>query len=775
MRILHTLTNTIIGYPKTVLLLVGAFTLFTLVGLTKVQVKSDFALDIPPEDPLLVSNEKVIEHFNQGNNIWIGIKSDNVFQEETLAQIQSITEEVKELEWVIDDEVKSLTTVNNIKGVEEGIEVGAYLKTIPTTEKEFQALASSIRKDNLLNGQLVSEDGQFTVIAVNLEAGFDTDSKAIYANFQKIKAAQPNPDDVYLAGVIAQLEELDIGINKDLDTLVPFALLLILLGYYFTFRTWRGVWLPFSMVLLSIIWTVGIQGWIGIPITVVTSILPMLMIAVSSSYGIHLLHRYYEDIAHHNAIEGTRVALNNIGSALLMTGITSALGTLTLLVFKVGMVREFGILATIGMLAVVTLSLTYMPAMLVLLKKQEHPFITAHTTASNWLTKIGQLAIQLRYGILVGAVVLFVLSVWGITKIQVGDDLANYFREGHRVNQVFNAFNKHLNGTASLNVMIDTGEEDGVKNPIVLKEIEAFQQYAETLPNVGKTNSFTDIIKRINQELHTSDSNYLKVPNSQSLVSQYMLLYSLSGSPGDFSSLVDYDYQRTKVQVMIKSAKQEDQLAILEHLQEYQPRYLESGFDIAIGGRVIERLAFIKYVVEGKILNMIAAILIVFLFCSLVFRSLKIGLVAIVPLVFSMISTLGVMGLLGVRLEMATAIITAIGVGIGVDFAIHFLMRFREELALSCNIETATMATMNTAGRAISFDVLSNILGFSVLLFSTIQPIQNFGGLVAFMMLNVAISTLLLMPAIILIFKPDLVDSKIQSLTTSSNISAANI
>ena len=136
------------------------------------------------------------------------------------------------------------------------------------------------------------------------------------------------------------------------------------------------------------------------------------------------------------------------------------------------------------------------------------------------------------------------------------------------------------------------------------------------------------------------------------------------------------------------------------------------------------------------------------------------GLIAIVPLVFSTIATLGLMGFLGIPLEMATAIITAIGVGIGIDFALHFIMRFKEETILLGDEKLATIQTMQTAGRAISFDVLSNVLGFSVLLLSSLQPVQNFGGLVAMMMIAVAVSTLLLIPAIILVFKPDLTDKK---------------
>ena len=747
---LNKLAYTITQYPKTILLGVGLFTLFALVGLTKVHISTDFDIRIPSDDPISLSHNQVKEHFGMAKDFWIGIKSDNIFQTTTLEQIQSITEAFKAMDGVIAEEVVSLTTVDNIKGVEEGIVIGPYINDIPSSEAEFQALATTIQKDNLLSGQVVSANGRFTVIGGQL--GEDEDTKAAFATLQQIKAAQPNAADIYIAGPFTQLEQLNQGIQKDINLLIPLALLLILIGYYLTFRTWRGVWLPFSMVILSMIWLFGIQGWLGIPISLISSTLPLLMVAVSSSYGIHLLHRYYEDILENNAKIGTKKALIQIGPALLMTGITSALGTLTLLLFKVGLIREFGLLATIGMLVVVVLSLTYMPALLSLLKKQTNPSLITSIHVSSWWTKIAQIAIQFRYAIIVIMVFILGVSIVGITKIKMGQDLAHYFQKGHPVNQSYNAFNSHLNGSFSIEVMMDTGVPGGVKNPMALKEAQAFQQYAEALPNVGTANSFVDVIKRMNQEFHASNPDSLRIPNTPEKVSQFMLLYSLSTSPDNFSRLIDYDYQRMKIKVMLRASKQDEHLALLKQLQQYQPRYLSQGFNLEFGGKAVESLAFIRYIIEGKIINMIAAIFVVFCFCSLLFRTIKLGLIAVVPLMFSMVTTLGIMGFLGIRLELATAVITAIGVGIGIDFAIHFIMRFRKELLQTTDFYTATLQTMTTAGRAISFDVLSNILGFSVLLFSTLQPIRNFGSLVTIMMLTVAISTFLLVPAILMIF-----------------------
>ena len=303
---LHTFLHKVITYPKTVLLLVFVGTLVAFWGLTKVVVNSNFETDLPQNDPLVLSDKRIKAHFGESFYLWIGIKSDNVFQKRTLDKIAAISALVKSYDWVIEEEVKSLTTVNNIKGVEGGIEVGPYLSEIPNNAADFAQLAKDIRADNLLNGHLVSEDGTFTVIAVNMDSAFN--GTLVYKELNELKAQFEGPEELFLGADFVQFRELNKGINADFPRLLPLALLLILIGYYFTFRSWRGVWLPFAVVILSIIWTMGTLGWIGFRLTLVTSTLPLLMIAVSSSYGIHILHRYYEDIIGRTNLEGVKEA-----------------------------------------------------------------------------------------------------------------------------------------------------------------------------------------------------------------------------------------------------------------------------------------------------------------------------------------------------------------------------------------------------------------------------------------------------------------------------------
>ena len=239
------------------------------------------------------------------------------------------------------------------------------------------------------------------------------------------------------------------------------------------------------------------------------------------------------------------------------------------------------------------------------------------------------------------------------------------------------------------------------------------------------------------------------------LVAQYLLLYSMSGDPGDFSDLVDYNYQRAKMRIMLKTTEQDHHKALYVNIRNYVDQNFPKDVKVEFGGDVMFWLAQVNYIVAGKIQNIVLAIIIVMLFCMLVFRSVIGGMLSVIPLAISSILTFGLMGFLGIRLETGTAIITAIGIGIGVDFAIHYILRMREECVKGLNLEEATRATLLTSGKAIIFDVISNIIGFIIFIFSGFIPLQNFGWLISFTMVTVAVGSLLVFPALFSLTRPN--------------------
>ncbi|NOZ03907.1 MAG: RND family transporter [FCB group bacterium] len=755
----------IIGFPKSVLIVVMFLTIYIGLGISKLQTRNNYDSDLPKDDPIIITNDRLEEVFGEKDVILIGIKADNIFNQQTLRKIALISEELKQVEGVVEDQIISLSTLNNIKGRDWGLDVGPFMGDVPETDEEIDRIRQDVMTNNLIYGKLVSKDLSSTIITANIERGYD--QATVYNQVRKITEKYNGPERLYINGEPIIQQEIDLGIQRDISVLLPFALILVLIGFFLSFRNLRGVFLPFIVVVLSIVWTMGIMGWVGLEMTVVSSALPMVMVAVASSYGIHIVHRYYEEIRHKSVAVAVRETIVAMTPPVAMTGITSAAGSATLAVFKVVSIREFGIIAAIGILSALFLTLSVPPALLMLLKKpvRKHKKIR-NSFIDRVLMSLGRFTLDKPGIVLIVTLIIIGFSIVGITRIRIGSDITEMFPKKHSIRQSFDMFNDYLGGARYFNVMISGKKPNTITNPALLRQIEDFQRYAEKLEGVGYTNSFADIIKRIHRVMNSDNLEFERIPDSEALIAQYLLLYSMSGDPGDFEDIVDYDYQRAKIRIMIRTSDQDDHKRLYRDLRHYAKTHFDQGVEIEFAGSVMSWLARIQYIVRGEIQNIIMAIVIIFLFCLIVFRSLSGGLLSIVPLSIATMITFGLMGFIGIRLEMGTSIITAIAVGVGVDFAIHFVSRFKEEFPKTGDTEKATVTTLTTTGKAIIFDMFSNILGFSVLIFSGFTPVQNFGWLVSLTMITSGFGSLVILPPLFAAFKPRFIWGKGKTKTT---------
>jgi hydrophobe/amphiphile efflux-3 (HAE3) family protein len=739
--------------PGLTLAVVLLATLYVGSGVRFLETLNNQDSELPKSDPIVRTNDRLKEVFGDTADLLLGIETNDVFNPGTLRKVVEISEALKGVEGVIEDEIVSLSAINNIEGDESGLKVGPVLEEVPETAEALAQLKATVRANPLLDGKLVSKDGTLTLIHANVEKEHSEDE--LYRQVFALVDRFSGPERIHVAGGAIQPAEVDHGIQSDLQILLPIVLVMTLLGFYLCFRTWRGVWLPFSVVVLTVLWTMGLTGHMGLPMTVVASAVPIIMVAISASYGIHVLHHYYEAVREGEA-HPVRATLEKVTPSIGMVGLVSALGSASLLTFPVTSIRQFGIIMTVGALAAMAVCLTFAPAVLGLLKLQD-----ARASESTWsddrIAGIARFSVRHRIGVLVTAVVVMMVSAVGISRMEIGTDIIRYFPSDHRLRRAFDAFNEKLGGVRRLNIMVEGAEPDAIKDPELLKKIQRFQEYAESLPHVGATSSFADIIRRIHQEMNGGDPAYHVIPESRDLVAQYLLLYSISGDPGDFSEIVDYDYQRTKVRVMFDTSEQRDHRKLYDALSTYAANEMGPGVKVEFGGDVMFWLAQMRHIAVGKVYNIVTGIAFVLLFCAVTFRSMTAGLFSIFPLVIATAATFGLMGFVGIRLEASTAILTSVAVGVGVDFALHYLINFRQEIERfqgDVDIEEVAMRVFMIGGKPILFDMISNILGFSVLMFSAFLPVRYFGWLISLTMFSVGVATLLVMPALIAVFRP---------------------
>ncbi len=760
---MHNYYNWITDNPKTSLFLIFIITMVLGSGLGQLKIDNNQESELPKENEIVKTNDRLDSIFGKKGIILIGIENNStIYDTDTLNTIKDLSEDLKTIPFVIEDEITSLSTFNNLKSREWGLERDPFLKSIPSSQEALNLLRNDVLISKEVFGRLVSKNGTFSAITANVEEGYNqTDvSNAVFSIIEKYKK---NNLKFYIAGDAIQAQEIDSGIQKDTGILLPSALLLILLCFLLTLRSIRGVVLPFTVVVLSIVWTMGSMGWLGLAVTVVSSALPALMVAVASSYGIHVMLQYYEQVkSGKDNRSSANLSLKNIAPAIILTGATSALGALTLIVFKVSSIQEFGLATAIGVLSATVLSLTFIPAFLSILKPTTgKKFDSLDTRLDNALTKVSDFSLNNKRMVVSVTLIGILLScTFGLSQLKSGQDFIEYFEPGHRLRTAFEKFNTHLGGARYMDVMVEAPNENGIQNPKYLQQIFEFQKYAESQEHVGYSSSFADIITRINSAMNDNSIQYETIPNNEETIAQYQLLYSMSGTPGEQSGLLDYPSQRAKIRIMLTTSEQEHHQALYENLRGQSKIIFSEELNIEFGGDVMFWLAQIQYIVEGKILNIISSILVVLLFCSLIFRAFSAGVLSIIPLSIATLLTLSMMGFLGIRLDVGTAIVTAIGVGIGVDFTIHYLKRLLQEYQKSPHIEIAMAITSRTAGKAIFYDTLSNVAGFSVFILSGFQPLQFFGWLISLMMITSAFATIVIFPAVIAILGERLLNNQ---------------
>jgi len=659
---MHKTNHFITDRPKWVLSLVVFLTVVFGYGLTKLEMQADMSSDLPSDDPMVATKKRIEETFGKKDIILIGVKADDIFTAGTLQKIRDIEEELKGIHGVLPDEVTSIVSVNNITGHADGVDVGVFIPEIPEDRQSLDELRESAVKNEMIIDRIISRDGTFSAIVANIEEGYE--EEYLHAEVAKIVEKHQNPEVIYMSGDPIQQKEIDQGISGDIGLLLPLALLILLSVYVVTFRTAIGVVLPFAVVLLSIIWTMGFMGLAGYKMNMISSVLPILMLVVSGSYGIHYMQKFYEEYAlSGNVAEARASATKYMFMPIMLTGITSAVGTFTLVVFKVKSIQEFGVIASVGILLTFILSIFFISSVLWLLKNRKikkNPVVT-NRILNRFLEAIASFSLKNSKTILIASLVVLSLSIFGITKVEIGNNFIEYFPKKHSLRVAYEQFDENLGGVRYLDVMFEGTEADAVKTPVFLQKVDDFLQFShDKFDFVGNAFSVVDVIKRMNRELNEGNPDHEKIPDSREEIAQYLLLYGMSGNPGDFNALIDYDYRRTKVRMMLTSSDQED------HKQLYRAldRYAKENFQdvkVEFGGEAMLWLAQVDYIVVGKIQNIVCAILIVLLMCALAFRSFKYGLVSIIPLTIASLLTFGTMGFIGIRLETATASYRASG------------------------------------------------------------------------------------------------------------------
>ncbi|MFB6286771.1 MAG: RND family transporter [Candidatus Bipolaricaulia bacterium] len=755
--------ETVVNRPKTVLIVIAVITLLFAAGLPQMTTDTDPEHMLRADAPVRVYNDQVEAWFDLQEMIVIGVANnqheDGVLNADTLGRIYKATRRIVEVDGVVRRNVRSFPTTNYIRATSASLQQQRLLQSSQPNDTDIANLNEALSGNPLFENILVSPDR--TTAAIHVPVKESVDAAPITDRIREILESKEGPESYYIGGERVAEDVFGTRMFQQMITLSPLVALAILIGLFLMFRHLRFgfVFSPLLIALVTVIWTMGLMIWLGIPIHIMSSMAPVFLMSIGVVDGIHILSEYVDQFPksrnRRGAMLDTLIALKR---PLLYTSLTTATGFASLYLTPIPPVKIFGVFVAFGILVAWALTITMVPALVMTLKERDAGAEAPEDNAfSRGLRKLGAFSISRTRPVVVGMVVALLVAGSGLTQIQINDSPVWWFKQGEDVREATEFLNDKLGGTSMLYVVAE-GNENVMKEPRTLEFLEGLQNHLEAQPDVGKTTSLADLVKRINEAWHNGDPEYFQIPDSRAAIAQFLMLYLSSGRPSDLQDFVTHGsgYDKANVIVQLKN----NGSTAMEDVVSSARTYLESnsleGVSFNFAGPGYFNMRWNQEMFEGMMLALGSAALAVLLLLTLNFRSFKWGLVGFIPLGFTVLVTYGVLALLGVEFTMPIEVISALTLGMAVDFAIHFVQRFRERYDQTQELNDSILWTLGGSGVAILRNAVILFVGFLVLLFAPLTPYIYVGVFIAIIMALSSMATLFLLPAIIRTFAPAL-------------------
>jgi len=770
----------VIDHPWSTILGLLVVTLLFGYQMRRLRVETDITKSLPQSIPAKRLYDRMAEIFPSKDFIMVIYESDSLFSVPSLRVLDELTQQLEafpELYSVI-----SPTNVKIIRSSDQGMEVKEALLAPPSTDRDVQLFQTRLYSNPIFVRNLVSRDRRAAGILLFLHN--DIDAKKFAGRLLQFLESfkREYPVNLFAAGTPVVNYYLSEGVARDMRIFFNAGIALIILLLLLIFRSLRGVLIPTVVVLSSVLWTLGFMASVGVPLSHSTEMLPILLIAIGIADSIHILTHYYQrapDNTDRRDLVYTTMA--ELAAPLVMTSLTTMAGFLALNTSHMESLMQLGIFSAFGVLVALIWSLTFVPAVLCLLKiRTRRGGLRGEFPLSRWMHRYGTALMEHRRVVLAGIGGVVLISFLGFPRLYVESSAAGQFPRNHPVRQAIEYVDRHFAGTQTFQIVVEGNAPGAIKTPVVLAKMDSLERFAESLPHVGSTLSLADFVRLMNRVMHGGDPAYDRIPapveketgvfyekrngrevpvtrtfevSGEHLIAQYLQLYEMSTRPEEFAQFVDYDYENAKITVFIDS----DRGSVLRRVDRDLHDYIQKHFgDLRADVTGMAKLVLVvrDMVVRGQFWSILTSLVLVWFLATLMFRSPLLGVYNTLPLFFGMFLNFAVMGWFRIPLDIETMVTSSLAIGVGVDYAIHFIHRYRMRVRSGDDFEAAVPATMASAGVAILFNSLTVAAGFGLIILSSFKGVRSMGLLLALTMLTTAFGALTILPVLFATFRP---------------------
>ena len=724
------------------------------------RMETDLDKYMPQDHPAFVYSDEMEDIFDIKDGIIIAIENKaGIYQTETLQKIKDLTKKLRKMKEIEKNDVTSLYTADNIIGTELGMDVKAFYKRVPKSKEQLAELQKNVRTNDMVYKRLVSEDETVSVIIAEIKN--DVFTQEFYKEILTLVKSYEGKEKLYVAGSPIVEGTMALLGPEDMKKMVPIVLLVILVVLLFVMKSIKNTIFTLLVVLFSVIWAFGLMAAFKIPVYAVSTMLPVMLIAIGVADGIHLyshLDLFLQKNPNATRKEAVNDMLKGMWKPVVMTSVTTSVGFFSLLTSEVFPIKYFGLFTAFGVTAAMLFSLLLIPAGILIFGFTKRKPISEKKSKNGKIPfsyKFANSVIKYKIITLFLTILVVAVSLFGMTKVWINSSFLEKFEDDSDIVLTDKFINEHFGGTSTLNVILEADENGKMKSPEILKLIDEMQQRVNSkLQIVGNTFSLSDYLKRMNMVMHEDRKDFDIIPNSQDLNAQYLLLYEMSGDPENLWKVVDYDYKTANVTIQLKSDNSKAIKSAIAEVENFRNDFKNLGVEINYAGSGYKALVFTGLILEGQIKSLVMSLFIIIILLAFMFKNLWAGLIGSVPIIITAVIGFGVMGLMNIPLSTTTALISSIAIGIGIDYAVHFIERYKINAIQTSDKQKTMEGTMHHSGRAIIFNAMVVIAGFLVLLFSVFPPNRSLGALVSLNMFTSFLGTVTIM--YLLLYKTNL-------------------
>ena len=750
--------NRALDHPYFNIILSIGLTLTVGSGISFLTIDDDMMAMLPKDLDSRISWDAVQDEFGSTEVVFVafGRKGRSIVNSESFAALWDVTAALQERSVI--DEVTCITTMSRIDSDNGFMLISDLQPSRELNMLEIERIDHYLNQNPSVRKRVLSRDEEYFNIMVQPLADIPHD---IMRNTVVAVGDSVLSDfEVHYGGTAYITGSVPALIRNDISILLRVGLVIMAMILMINLRNLFAVGLVFAVIVQSLIVMVGFMGWMvfltgseSFHFAIINTSMPIILLTIANSDGVHFITKFFKEIRiKKDTVKALEVTMDSLLVPIFLTSITTIAAFLSLSLAPIEQMMGYGVCISAGIGYAFFLSSTFLPAAIRIKKwNMNSKAISMASMFENMISYFGRLVTSNPRSILAAGTIIAVVGIYGLLWLNVDVNIAGFFKPGTEFRDSIDFIDQEMTGTMDIRVRV----EGPIKSPELLKEMTGLQQMLEDNSKVTTSFSIADMVKQMHRVVMDNDPEFEMIPDERDKINNLFTMYSMSGDPDDFSTMVNYDYSVGLVTSLSRVMTTDEIVSTVDKIENYT-QGLKSVEKASVTGMMVVLRDLVYLIVESSIISIVASVLVIGLIASVFFKRILWGVMAIIPLSVAIIINFGFMGLAGISLSHVTALLASIIIGVGVDFAIHYISQYRR-LAGRVEKNNLTRDVIDDVGYPIMLDSASN-MAFGALLFSAFLPVQYIGGLMVFAMISTSIGTLTFLAAIAELLKDHLLE-----------------